>query len=87
VDLYTLRDNAAETLALREKTVALFRQRHEFGLETLASVRQVEARRAAAQGELLALDERINLQSNASPRSWAQVRSGPGHYASDNPVR
>jgi len=65
VDLYTLRDNAAETLALREKTVALFRQRHEFGLETLASVRQVEARRAAAQGELLALDERINLQSNA----------------------
>jgi NodT family efflux transporter outer membrane factor (OMF) lipoprotein len=65
VDLYTLRDNAAETLALREKTVALFRQRHEFGLETLASVRQVEARQAAAQAELLALDERIGLQKNA----------------------
>jgi NodT family efflux transporter outer membrane factor (OMF) lipoprotein len=65
VDLYTLRDNAAETLALREKTVALFRQRHEFGLETLASVRQVEARQGAAQAELLALDERIGLQKNA----------------------
>ena len=65
VDLYTLRDNAGETLALREKTVALFRQRHEFGLETLASVRQVESRRAAAQGDLLALDERIGLQKNA----------------------
>ena len=65
VDLYTLRDNAAETLALREKTVGLFRQRHDFGLETLASVRQVEARQAAAQAELLALDERIGLQKNA----------------------
>ncbi len=65
VDLYTLRDNAAETLELRTKTVALFRQRHEFGLETLASVRQVEARQAAAQAELLALEERINLQKNA----------------------
>jgi NodT family efflux transporter outer membrane factor (OMF) lipoprotein len=74
VDLYTLRDNAAETLALREKTVALFRQRHEFGLETLASVRQVEARQAAAQAELLALDERIGLQKNAIA---ALVGAGP----------
>jgi NodT family efflux transporter outer membrane factor (OMF) lipoprotein len=74
VDLYTLRDTAGETLALREKTVALFRQRHEFGLETLASVRQVEARQAAAQGELLALDERIGLQKNAIA---ALVGAGP----------
>jgi NodT family efflux transporter outer membrane factor (OMF) lipoprotein len=74
LDLYTLRDNAAETLALREKTVALFRQRHEFGLETLASVRQVEARQAAAQGELLALEERIGLQNNAIA---ALVGTGP----------
>ena len=74
VDLYTLRDNAAETLDLRDKTVALFRQRHEFGLETLASVRQVEARQAAAQGELLALDERISLQKNAIA---ALVGAGP----------
>jgi NodT family efflux transporter outer membrane factor (OMF) lipoprotein len=65
VHLYTLRDNAAETLAIRTKTVALFRQRHDFGLETLASVRQVEARQSAAQGDLLAIDERIGLQRNA----------------------
>ena len=63
--LYTLRDNAADTLALRMQTVALFRQRHQFGLETLASVRQVEARQAAAKGDLLAIDERVGLQSNA----------------------
>ncbi|HVN45254.1 MAG TPA: efflux transporter outer membrane subunit [Steroidobacteraceae bacterium] len=65
VHLYTLRDNALETLAIRTKTVALFRQRHQFGLETLASVREVEAREAAAQGDLLAIDERIGLQRNA----------------------
>jgi len=63
--LYTLRDNAADTLALRIQTVTLFRQRCQFGLETLASVRQVEARQAAAKGDLVAIDERIGLQSNA----------------------
>lgn len=65
VHLYALRDNAADTLALRSQTVALFRQRHQFGLETLASVRQMEARQAAARGDLLAIDERIGLQKNA----------------------
>ncbi len=65
VDLYTLRDNAAETLRLREETVKLFRQRHDFGLETLASVRQVEARRASAEMELRTYDERIGLRRNA----------------------
>ena len=65
VHLYTLRDNAAQTLDLRTKTVALFRQRHDFGLETLASVREVEARQAGAQADLLAIDERIGLQRNA----------------------
>ena len=65
VHLYTLRDNAADTLTLRTQTVGLFRQRHQFGLETLASVRQVEARQAQAHGDLLALDERVALQKNA----------------------
>jgi NodT family efflux transporter outer membrane factor (OMF) lipoprotein len=65
VHLYTLRDNAAQTLALRTKTVTLFRQRRDFGLETLASVRQVEARQASADAELLGIDERIGLQRNA----------------------
>jgi NodT family efflux transporter outer membrane factor (OMF) lipoprotein len=65
VHLYTLSDNAADTLTLRTHTVGLFQQRHQFGLETLASVRQVEAREAAAKGDLLAIDERIALQKNA----------------------
>lgn len=65
LQLYTLRDNAADTLALRMQTAALFRQRHQFGLETLASVRQVEARQASARGNLLAIDEQIGLQKNA----------------------
>jgi NodT family efflux transporter outer membrane factor (OMF) lipoprotein len=72
--LYTLRDNAADTHALRMQTVALFRQRHQFGLETLSSVRQVEARQAAAKGDLLAIDERIGLQRNAIA---ALVGAGP----------
>jgi NodT family efflux transporter outer membrane factor (OMF) lipoprotein len=63
--LYTLRDNATDTLSLREQTVALFDKRHRYGLETLASVRQVEARQAAAKGDLLSIDERIVLQKNA----------------------
>jgi NodT family efflux transporter outer membrane factor (OMF) lipoprotein len=62
--LFTVRDSAAAALTLRSKTVALFRQRHQFGLETLASVRQVEARQAAAEGQLLAIDELIALQRN-----------------------
>ncbi len=74
VDLYTLRDNAAETLRLREETVKLFRQRHDFGLETLASVRQVEARRASAEAELRSYDERIGLQGNAIA---ALIGAGP----------
>jgi NodT family efflux transporter outer membrane factor (OMF) lipoprotein len=64
VHLFTVRDSAEAALALRIKTVELFRQRHEFGLETLASVRQVEARQAAAEGQLLAVDEFIALQRN-----------------------
>ncbi len=72
--LYTLRDNAGDTLSLRKQTVTLFGQRHRYGLETLASVRQVEARQAAAKGDLLALDERIGLQKNALA---ALLGSGP----------
>jgi NodT family efflux transporter outer membrane factor (OMF) lipoprotein len=64
VHLFTVRDTAEAALALRAKSVELFRQRHEFGLETLASVRQVEARQAAAQAQLLAIDENIALQRN-----------------------
>jgi len=65
VNLYTLRDNAVATLNLRTKTVELFRQRNQFGLETLSSVREVEARQAGAQADLLTLDESIGLRRNA----------------------
>ena len=37
-------DTAVAALEVRTKTVALFRHRHENGLETLGSVRQVESR-------------------------------------------
>lgn len=64
VHLFTIRDTAEAALTLRTKSVELFRQRHEFGLENLASVRQVEARQAAAQAQLLVIDEYIGLQRN-----------------------
>lgn len=63
--LFTIRDNAEAGLAIRTKTVGLFRQRQTFGLETMAGVRQVEARQAAAEAELKSIDERIALQRNA----------------------
>lgn len=65
VHLFTVRDTAEAALALRTKSVELFRQRHEFGLENLASVRQVEARQTAAEAQLLVVDEYIGLQRNA----------------------
>lgn len=65
VHLFSVRDSAAAALGIRTKTVELFRDRHRFGLENLASLRQVEAKQAAAQGELLAVEERIALQRNA----------------------
>jgi NodT family efflux transporter outer membrane factor (OMF) lipoprotein len=60
--LFTVRDTAETAVALRAKTVELFRRRYKFGLETLASVRQVEARQAAAEAQLITIDERIALQ-------------------------
>lgn len=72
--LFAVRDTAEAALALRTKTVELFRQRNEFGLENLANVRQVEARRAVAEGELRATDERIALTRNAIA---AIVGAGP----------
>lgn len=64
VHLLSIRDSAEAALAIRTKTAELFRDRHQFGLENLASVRQVEAKQAAAQAELLAVEERIALQRN-----------------------
>lgn len=63
--LFSVRDTAEAALTQRSKTVELFRRRYGFGLENLASVRQVEARQAGAEGELRAMEERIALQKNA----------------------
>ncbi|TLS75094.1 efflux transporter outer membrane subunit [Mariprofundus erugo] len=63
--LFAVRDSDAAALAIRTKTVTLFRDRYRFGLENLAGVRQVEARQAAAEATLRIMDERIALQRNA----------------------
>lgn len=88
VHLYSVRDTAEAALELRTKTVQLFRQRHQFGLETLASVRQVEARQAAAEGQLLAIDEHIALQRNgiaallgAGPDRGLAIERPNAHFA------
>jgi NodT family efflux transporter outer membrane factor (OMF) lipoprotein len=71
---HAARDTAAAALEVRTKTVALFRHRHENGLETLGSVRQVEARRSSAEADLLAVEERLALQRNSIA---ALVGAGP----------
>lgn len=60
--LHSARATAEAARELRRKTAELFRQRLDNGLETLGSVRQVEARRAGAEADLLALDEALLLQ-------------------------
>src|ERR1051326_225557 len=62
--LHAALDTANAALEVRAKTAALFRQRYANGLETLGSVRQVESRRAAAQADVLSLEEQLGLQRN-----------------------
>src|SRR6185312_4266552 len=59
--LYAALDTATAALEVRSKTADLFRQRYTNGLETLGSVRQVESRRAAAQADVLSLEEQLDL--------------------------
>ena len=72
--LHAARDTAAAALDVRTQTTTLFRTRRANGLETLGSVRQVEARRAAAEADVLALDEQLALQRN---RIAALLGAGP----------
>lgn len=67
-------DTAVAALDVRSKTVQLFRQRYENGLETLGSVRQVEARRSSAEADVLAIEERMATQRNSIA---ALVGAGP----------
>ena len=72
--LYAALDTATAALEVRSKTADLFRQRYTNGLETLGSVRQVESRRAAAQADVLSLEEQLGLQRN---RIAALMGAGP----------
>src|SRR5262245_10075619 len=72
--LHAAIDTAQAAVAVRTKTADLFRRRHENGLETLGGVRQVEARRASAESDLLLLEEQLGLQRN---RIAALMGAGP----------
>ncbi|MGV0958261.1 MAG: efflux transporter outer membrane subunit [Limnohabitans sp.] len=72
--LHASRELALRSVDIRARTAELFKQRHEHGLETLGSLREAEARRAAAEGQVLALDERMALQRH---RLAALLGAGP----------
>jgi NodT family efflux transporter outer membrane factor (OMF) lipoprotein len=67
-------DTAVAALEVRSKTAQLFRERYDNGLETLGSVRQVEARRSSAEADVLAVEEQLAAQRNALA---ALVGAGP----------
>lgn len=62
--LSAARATAEQSLAVRNQTVALFTERQRNGLETIGSLRQVEARRSLALAELISIDESIALQKH-----------------------
>ncbi|WP_144423997.1 efflux transporter outer membrane subunit [Herbaspirillum hiltneri] len=62
--LFSQRDTSQAALQVRQETENLFTQRRLNGLETEGSVKQVIARRATAEADLLAVDESIALQRN-----------------------
>lgn len=65
VHLYSTRDTLEAALAVRTQTLDLVRQRQSQDLLTLDTVRQAEARQAAAKAELEIIDERVRLQKSA----------------------
>jgi NodT family efflux transporter outer membrane factor (OMF) lipoprotein len=67
-------DTSMAARDVRGKTAELFQNRFDNGLETAGSVRQVIARRAAADAEVLALEEQLALQRN---RIAALLGAGP----------
>ncbi|HET9472965.1 MAG TPA: efflux transporter outer membrane subunit [Steroidobacteraceae bacterium] len=72
--LYSALDTAVAARDLRSKTADLFGKRYDNGLETLGSRRQADARRAASEADVLALEEQVQLQKN---RLAALVGAGP----------
>jgi len=72
--LHAALETATAARDVRAKTAALFRQRFDNGLETLASVRSAESRRASAEAEVVSLSEQLGLQRN---RIAALLGAGP----------
>lgn len=72
--LYANRATTVQSVEIRQQTATLFARRFDNGLETKGSVREADARRAATEGGLLALDEQIALQRN---RLAALLGAGP----------
>lgn len=72
--LFAARDTASRSMEVRRKTLALFDERFANGLETRGSVSEARSRLAAAEGELLMLEEQIGLQRH---RLAALLGAGP----------
>lgn len=72
--LFAVRDTAERSVEIRSKTVKLFSERFDNGLETKGSLNEAKARLAGAEGELLMLDEQIGLLRN---RLAALLGAGP----------
>ena len=72
--LFAARDTASASVEVRAKTASLFAERFANGLETKGSLREAEARRAAAEGELLLVEEQLGLQRH---RVAALLGAGP----------
>ncbi len=72
--LHASRDTAARAVEIRQNTATLFSQRFDNGMETRGGLRNADARRAMAEGDLLALNEQIALQRN---RLAALLGAGP----------
>jgi len=72
--LFAARDTAARSVEVRSQTATLFAERFANGLETKGSLREADAKRANAEGDLLQIDEQIGLQRH---RLAALLGAGP----------
>jgi len=72
--LFAAHDTAARSVEVRSQTAALFAKRFVNGLETKGSLREADAKRANAEGDLLQIEEQIGLQRH---RLAALLGAGP----------
>ncbi|MBZ1350465.1 efflux transporter outer membrane subunit [Alcaligenaceae bacterium LF4-65] len=72
--LFAQQTTSQRAVEIRTQTSTLFKERFNHGLETLASVREADSKRAQAKTELLLIAEQIDLQRN---RIAALLGAGP----------